>query len=180
MYPSNPKDNLGNESCLVIPDWSDSEIEDRYKDYTASCQGGEWGSLYNAISSYQSRFKSFMESVDTIFGEINTDFESFSTSLSSTGDKTYKLYENTLYYVGVELNPVIYTISDPDDGIIYNLNCIFIREVYDEIELSVCDNFLPNLFLLFICLLAMSTLSLVLMFISMSLNSKLRSAPSPS
>ena len=163
----------------MIPDWSESAIAFRYADLNCDAVS-EWDTVANAISSYQSRFKSYMESVDAIFGDIETDLNSFSESLTSTGVKTYDLYQSTLYYIDVELDPVIYTISDPRYGLIHNLNCNFTREIYDDIEVSVCDNFLPNLFQLFISLLGMSILSLVLMFISMSLNNKLSGAPRPS
>jgi len=163
----------------VIPDWSGSAVATRYAGLICDAVS-EWGTVDNAISSYQSRFKSYMQSVDTVFGDIEDDFNLFSVSLTSTGVKTYDLYEDTIYYISVELHPVIYTITDPRYGIIHNLNCNFTREIYDDIEVSVCDNFLPNLFQLFISLLVMSILSLVLMFISMSLNNKLRSAPRPS
>ncbi len=176
---SNPVENFGKESCLVIPDWSESAVATRYAGLICD-PVSEWDTVANAISSYQSRFQSYMQSVDTVFGDIEADFNLFAESLTSTGVKTYDLYQSTLYYIDVELDPIIFTISDPRYGLIHNLNCNFTRQIYDDIELSICDNFLPNLFQLFISLLVMSILSLVHMFISMSLNNKLRSAPSPS
>ncbi len=90
-----------------------------------------------------------------VFTKVSEDFESFVVSLKSLGSKTYYLYKKTSNYIEV---PILYTITDEDEGIMYNINCRFARDIYDDIEKSVCDNFLPNLFQLFIALLIMSVL----------------------
>lgn len=121
-----------------------------------------------------------MKSVDTVFSKIETDFTAFSNELTSTGGKTYNIYVKTVNYIDVDLHPIIYTISDDDVGIVKNLNCGFAQDVYDDLENSICDNFVPNLFELFLVLSLISILALVHMFISMSLTGRMRSAARPS
>mmetsp|Transcript_29385 Transcript_29385/g.29119 ORF Transcript_29385/g.29119 Transcript_29385/m.29119 type:complete len:399 (+) Transcript_29385:973-2169(+) len=171
---SDPSENVGKPSCLVLTEWTSENITSRYSGYLQCSAVNPFNTVENTILQYHNQFVVYMESVDALFTQISGDLVTLNTALVGYGDKTAKQADKAEYYFNVDLADLMNALFGQGTGLLSELNCGFIKSIYDDLNTSVCKNVVPSMLFLFTFGTILSISALLLMFTNLYLSRRLR------
>ncbi|OMJ74796.1 hypothetical protein SteCoe_26212 [Stentor coeruleus] len=169
---SNPIQNLGLKTCLVIQQWNSANINYRYYEYFNSCTyKSQIGDYIKSIKDLVNAMSKYAKEVDNLYGLllenmmfINLTLYDLVNELIMVNEKrgnwfssryqNYELFEST---VGV-------------NGLNGGFYCDYLKDYLSSLKMSICGNSLENVYEVFICLFFLSVFMLLLKFASLCLN----------
>lgn len=157
--------NRGSPSCLVIKEWSNQTLTARYEDYLECGNVANYGTIQDAIIEFQQAQLNYEQSVDSVFGEINTSFGVVSGKVSELAENTANLVQAVQTYFNKDVFTLFDEMFGPNQGIYNNLQCNYLNGEYMDMKKAVCQNAMPSLMIVFSMALLGSFLIFLLMFI---------------
>ena len=168
---SNPTQSLGAKSCLVINEWTDTDVESRYNNYLVCSDLGEFGTYLQTIQSYQTALKAYQNSVTGLYLNLIRGMMKIQANLNSETSDIIIQNSKIIIYFNSEngINPLISETIGPN-GLLNLLNCSFVSPYSTTLKDSMCNNSVQSTYQIFVYIFILSFLLLILELVNLYLS----------
>ena len=168
---TSPVAGLGSKSCLVISEWSSSQVKERYVPYMQCTYSGSLGDYTETLLAYQEALGFYQVSVDTLYAQMNSSLESIGGVVAGMAQNLTNQEAGIVQYFNspTQLLYLMNSVLGPQ-GLANGLNCSFVHEYSVSLQSAMCVNSLENIYDVFVYVFLLSFFMLCLEIINLYLS----------
>lgn len=170
---TDPSNDVGKPSCLVLGEWENTDITTRYQNLQCSTVN-PYTTVTNTILKYHTQFLAYQSDVNQLFANITGELQILNSKFVDIGNKTAIQAEKVKIYFDDDLGAFLQTLFNSQTGLVSELNCKFVRRIYDDLHTSVCTNVVPSMLIIFTFSTLLCFCAILLLFANLYLSKRLR------
>lgn len=168
---TSPTASVGSKCCLVVEEWTSSQVNQRYNPYLTCDYDGTFGNYYQTIDKYQTALFVYRFSVYELYGEMTGKLTALNQTSMTMASKLTAQYSKVTNYFNSP-NQLLYLMNSGvgKTGLINNLNCSFVHEYSLSLKQAMCTNSVENIYEVFVFIFVLSFFMLLLELINLYLS----------